>query len=91
MRISNIACVVAHARPFGKDLIGELNRLGVLIDISHVSDKTALQALSLTRAPVILSHSASRHFNNISRNVPDEVLDKIGRGKHKIDGVVMVK
>jgi membrane dipeptidase len=79
------------SRPFGKDLIAELNRLGVLVDLSHVSDKTALQALRLTRAPVILSHSASRHFNNISRNVPDEVLDKIGRDKHKIDGVVMVK
>jgi membrane dipeptidase len=71
--------------------VKELNRLGVLLDLSHVSDKTALQALSLTRAPVILSHSASRHFNNITRNVPDQVLDKIGRGKHQVDGVVMVK
>ena len=69
----------------------EMNRLGVLLDLSHVSDQTALQALELTRAPVILSHSASRHFNNISRNVPNEVLDKIGRDKHKVDGVVMVK
>jgi len=68
-----------------------MNRLGVLLDLSHVSDKTALQALEITRSPVILSHSASRHFNNISRNVPDEVLDKLGRGKHKVDGVVMVK
>ncbi|KAK1927955.1 membrane dipeptidase-domain-containing protein [Papiliotrema laurentii] len=76
--------------PFGRDLVKELNRLGVLLDLSHVSDKTALQALSLTRAPVILSHSASRHFNNITRNVPDQVLDKIGRGKHQVDGVVMV-
>ncbi|WWD18107.1 hypothetical protein CI109_102556 [Kwoniella shandongensis] len=77
--------------PLGKELIYELNRLGILVDISHVSDKTALQALSLTRAPVILSHSAARHFNeNLQRNVPDTVLAKIGRGKHQVDGVIMV-
>ncbi|KAK4688450.1 membrane dipeptidase, partial [Tremellales sp. Uapishka_1] len=76
--------------PFGKELVKEMNRVGVLVDLSHVSDKTALQALSITRAPVMLSHSASRHFNNISRNVPDAVLEKIGRGKHQVDGVVMV-
>lgn len=46
---------------------------------------------SLTRAPVIFSHSDARHFNNISRNAPDVVLDKIGKGKGKVDGVVMVK
>ncbi|ORX34206.1 membrane dipeptidase-domain-containing protein [Kockovaella imperatae] len=74
----------------GKDLIFEMNRLGVFIDLSHVSDQTALDALSITRAPVILSHSCARAFNNISRNVPDEVLSKLGRGKHKVDGVVMV-
>lgn len=45
----------------------------------------------ITRAPVILSHSDSRHFNNLSRNVPDKILEKIGKGKGKTDGVVMVK
>ncbi|KAG7544296.1 hypothetical protein FFLO_03335 [Filobasidium floriforme] len=75
---------------FGKDLIYEMNRVGILVDISHVADTTALQALELTRSPVILSHSDARHFNNISRNVPDEVLRKIGSGKGKNDGVVMV-
>jgi membrane dipeptidase len=44
----------------------------------------------LTRAPVIWSHSSARHFNPISRNVPDNVLKKIGTGKEKVDGVVMV-
>jgi membrane dipeptidase len=44
----------------------------------------------LSRSPVILSHSDARHFNNISRNVPDEVLRRIGSGKGKNDGVVMV-
>ncbi|ORY21860.1 microsomal dipeptidase precursor (Dehydropeptidase-I) [Naematelia encephala] len=76
--------------PLGHDLIKEMNRIGILVDISHVSEKTALQALATTRAPVILSHSCARHLGNISRNVPDKVLDKIGRDKHKIDGVVMV-
>ena len=37
------------------------------------------------------SHSCSRHFNDIQRNVPDYILDKVGKGKHKVDGVVMVK
>ncbi|WRT65876.1 uncharacterized protein IL334_002827 [Kwoniella shivajii] len=75
---------------FGRVLIPEMNRLGVIVDLSHVSDKTALQALSITRAPIMLSHSAARHFNNMSRNVPDDILAKIGRGKHQVDGVVMV-
>ena len=44
----------------------------------------------LTRAPVIWSHSASRHYNNISRNVPDYILKRIGSGKDQVDGVVMV-
>lgn len=44
----------------------------------------------ITQAPVIWSHSASRHFNNISRNVPDYILKHIGSGKHQVDGVVMV-
>lgn len=46
---------------------------------------------AITEAPVIWSHSAVRAYNNISRNVPDYVLDKIGRDRGKVDGVVMVK
>ncbi|OWZ68185.1 hypothetical protein AYX15_01011, partial [Cryptococcus neoformans] len=76
--------------PLGRELIPEMNRLGIFIDLSHVSDQTALQALNLTEAPVILSHSCARHFNKMNRNVPDNVLDRLGRGKGKVDGVVMV-
>ncbi|WVQ85502.1 hypothetical protein IAT38_007667 [Cryptococcus sp. DSM 104549] len=76
--------------PFGHELIHEMNRVGIFVDLSHVSDKTALQALAITRSPVIFSHSSARHFNNWVRNVPDEILGKIGRGKHQVDAVVMV-
>ncbi|ODN84290.1 hypothetical protein L202_00271 [Cryptococcus amylolentus CBS 6039] len=76
--------------PFGRELIPEMNRLGIFVDISHVSDKTALQALELTEAPVIFSHSDARHLHNISRNAPDELLTKIGDGEGKNDGVIMV-
>ncbi|EIW72733.1 hypothetical protein TREMEDRAFT_67030 [Tremella mesenterica DSM 1558] len=76
--------------PLGRELVKEMNRLGIIVDLSHVSDKTALQALSITRAPVMWSHSCARHFNDMQRNIPDEVLDKVGKGKGKVDGVVMV-
>ncbi|CAK9782134.1 microsomal dipeptidase precursor (Dehydropeptidase-I) [Cutaneotrichosporon oleaginosum] len=76
--------------PFGYELVKEMNRLGMLIDLSHVSDDTARQAIKASKAPIMLSHSAARHFNNFSRNVPDDVLGMIGRGKGQTDGVVMV-
>ncbi len=77
--------------PFGFELVKEMNRLGMLIDLSHVSDDTARQAIKASKAPIMLSHSAARHFNNFSRNVPDDILGMIGRGKGQTDGVVMVK
>jgi membrane dipeptidase len=67
-----------------------MNRLGMIIDLSHVSDATARQAIELSKAPVMWSHSAVRALVNISRNVPDELLEMIGTGKGKRDGVVMV-
>ena len=72
--------------PFGKDVVREMNRLGMMIDISHVSDDTFYQAVQLSRAPVIASHSSSRALTNHPRNMTDDML----RAVTKNDGVVMV-
>ncbi|VDB91659.1 unnamed protein product [Peniophora sp. CBMAI 1063] len=76
--------------PLGLALVREMNRIGMLVDLSHVSDATALDALNATRAPVIWSHSSSRSLRNIPRNVPDEVIQHVGFGAGKVDAVVMV-
>jgi len=84
----------------GEALIYEMNRLGMLVDLSHVSDDVMRQALNLSQAPVIWSHSSARAVHNVSRNVPDDILELLNdsasdsahwRGKgNKTDGVVMV-
>ena len=71
---------------FGKDVVREMNRLGMFVDISHVSDKTMSDALDVSKAPVIASHSSARVFSNHRRNIPDDLLKRIGRN----GGVVMV-
>ncbi|CUA73835.1 hypothetical protein RSOLAG22IIIB_01354 [Rhizoctonia solani] len=76
--------------PLGEELIREMNRIGMIVDLSHTSDDTAVQALKLSRAPVMWSHSSVRVFRDISRNVPDHILKLIGTGKDQKDGVVMV-
>ena len=72
--------------PFGKDVVRELNRLGVMVDVSHVSDKTFYDALEVTKAPVIASHSSCRAISNSPRNMTDDML----RALAKNGGVVMI-
>jgi membrane dipeptidase len=72
--------------PFGKDVVREMNRLGIMVDISHVADKTFFDALETTRAPVIASHSSARAIANAPRNMTDDML----RAVAKNGGVVMV-
>ncbi|MFV8818166.1 dipeptidase [Haliea sp. E17] len=60
--------------PLGRELIVEMNRLGMMIDISHPSKQANLQAIALSKAPVIASHSSARALNDVSRNLSDEEL-----------------
>jgi membrane dipeptidase len=59
---------------FGKDVVYEMNRLGMMVDVSHVSDKTFIRTLIITRAPVIASHSGSRALCSAKRNMTDDML-----------------
>ncbi|NOT47625.1 MAG: membrane dipeptidase [Acidobacteria bacterium] len=71
---------------FGKEVVREMNRLGMFIDISHVSVKTMNDALDVSTAPIIASHSSARGINDHTRNVPDDVLKRVAKN----GGVIMV-
>ena len=73
--------------PFGEQVVAEMNRLGIMVDISHVTDPTATDAMAQSEAPVIASHSSCRHFTaGWERNVSDELIDGIA----ETGGVVMI-
>src|SRR5579863_9669837 len=77
---------------FGKDVVYEMNRLGMMVDISHVSDKTFFRTLVITRAPVIASHSSARALCTAPRNMTDDMLRAVANsgGPGSKGGVVQV-
>ena len=72
--------------PFGREVVAEMNRLGMLVDISHVADKTFFDAVAASKAPVIASHSSARALAQHPRNMTDEMLQAMAKN----GGVVMV-
>ncbi|KAE8607963.1 hypothetical protein XENTR_v10011342 [Xenopus tropicalis] len=71
---------------FGKEVVKEMNRIGMIIDLSHTSFNTSREVLNISKAPVIFSHSAAFALCNINRNIPDDILKGIKKNK----GLVMV-
>ena len=64
--------------PFGRQVVGEMNRLGIMVDVSHLGDASAKEAIALSTVPVIASHSAFRHFTpDFERNISDELAKAI--------------
>jgi membrane dipeptidase len=73
--------VAAHngLSPFGKQLVAEMNRIGMMVDVSHISDKAVLDAVEASKAPVLASHSSVKAISPIVRNMPDEIIRAIAK------------
>lgn len=71
---------------FGKEVVREMNRLGMLVDLSHVSDDTMRDVFEISTAPIIYSHSSAREFSDHARNVPDDILKLLPKN----GGVIMI-
>jgi membrane dipeptidase len=71
---------------FGKQVVAEMNRLGMMVDVSHVADKTFWDVMAVSKAPVIASHSSARALSHHPRNMTDDMLKAMAKN----DGVVMV-
>ncbi len=84
----NDATVTHHngLTSFGKQVIAEMNRLGMMVDVSHVSDKTFWDVIEITKTPIIASHSSARAITQAPRNMTDDMLRAIAKN----NGVVMV-
>jgi membrane dipeptidase len=64
--------------PFGRDVVKEMNRLGIMVDVSHLADGSAMEAINISTVPVIASHSAFRHFTpDFERNISDELAKAV--------------
>lgn len=73
--------------PFGREVVAEMNRVGMMIDISHVADSTFYQVMKLSKAPCIASHSSCRHFApSVNRDMSDDMIRVFGEN----DGVMMI-
>jgi membrane dipeptidase len=73
--------------PFGREVVTEMNRVGVMVDISHVSDQAFWQVLEVSKVPVIASHSSVRHFTpGFERNMSDDMIEALARA----GGVIMI-